>query len=83
MASAGLTRPMSKKGCTADNTTCKGFFRRLKNEVYYKRNWGGTTVEQFIVEFDRYICWYSGKPIRISLDAMNPVEYRSNLGVAA
>lgn len=30
MDEAGLTRSMSKKGCTGDNAACEGFFGRLK-----------------------------------------------------
>lgn len=39
MDEAGLTRSMSKKGCTPDNAACEGFFGRLKNEMYYDRSW--------------------------------------------
>ena len=31
MRDAGLTRSMSKKGCSPDNSACEGFFGRLKN----------------------------------------------------
>jgi len=39
MDEAGLTRSMSKKGCTPDNAACEGFFGRLKNEMSYDRSW--------------------------------------------
>ena len=32
MEKAGLTRSMSKKGCSPDNSACEGFFGRLKND---------------------------------------------------
>lgn len=32
---AGLTRSMSRKGCSPDNSACEGFFGRLKNEMFY------------------------------------------------
>ena len=35
MEAAGLTRSMSKKGCSPDNAACEGFFGRLKNELFY------------------------------------------------
>jgi putative transposase len=35
MTAAGLTRSMSKKGCSPDNSACEGFFGRLKNEMFY------------------------------------------------
>lgn len=34
----GFTRSMSKKGCTPDNSACEGFFGRMKNEMFYGRN---------------------------------------------
>ena len=38
MDTAELTRSMSKKGCSPDNSACEGFFGRLKNEMFYNRN---------------------------------------------
>ena len=34
MQAAGLTRSMSKKGCSPDNAACEGFFGRLKIEMF-------------------------------------------------
>ena len=45
---AGLTRSMSKKGCSPDNSACEGFFGRLKNEMFYGRCWDGVSIEEFI-----------------------------------
>ena len=52
---AGLTRSMSKKGCTPDNAACEGFFGRLKNELCYNKNWSNITMVEFIDRVDRYI----------------------------
>jgi transposase InsO family protein len=41
MEEAGLTRSMSKKGCSPDNAACEGFFGRLKNEMFYGVSWEG------------------------------------------
>lgn len=48
MDKAGLTRSMSKKGCSPDNAACEGFFGRLKNEMFYNRSWEGATVPKFM-----------------------------------
>ena len=32
-----ITRSMSKKGCSPDNSACEGFFGRLKVELFYDR----------------------------------------------
>ena len=80
---AGITRSMSKKGCTPDNAACEGFFGRLKTEVFYNRNWRNTTVEQFIALVDDYIRWYNEKRIKLSLGGLSPVEYRASHGLVA
>ena len=83
MDEAGLTRSMSKKGCSPDNSACEGFFGSIKNEMFYFRSWGGYTIEQFIEELDRYLVWYNEKRIKMSLGAMSPLEYRKSIGLSA
>jgi len=83
MEDAGLIRSMSKKGCTADNSACEGFFGRLKNEMFYYHSWDGVSIEQFINELDRYIKWYNEKRIKITLDGMSPMDYRRSKGLVA
>ncbi|BEP38465.1 hypothetical protein GmRootV59_54540 (plasmid) [Variovorax sp. V59] len=74
---------MSRKACTPDNAACEGFFGRLKNELFYPRDWKNATIEQVIEAVDSYICWYNEKRIKISLGSLNPIEYWVNLGLAA
>lgn len=83
MEEAGLTRSMSKKGCSPDNAACEGFFGRLKNEMFYGRTWNGKTIEEFINILDDYIRWYGEKRIKISLGGMSPLDYRKSLGLIA
>ena len=83
MENAGLTRSMSKKGCSPDNSACEGFFGRLKNEMFYCRSWIDVSIDQFINELDRYLRWYNEKRIKMSLGAMSPVAYRHSIGLAA
>jgi hypothetical protein len=48
---------MSKKGCSPDNAACKGFFGRLKNKMFYGRDWKGVRFKQFmavLARADRY-----------------------------
>lgn len=78
---AGLVRSMSRKGCSSDNAACEGFFGRLKNEMYFGRDWSGTTLEIFMQSVDTYIRWYNERRIKLSLGAMNPVKYRQKLGM--
>jgi transposase InsO family protein len=79
---AGLVRSMSRKACSPDNAACEGFFGRLKNELFYSRNWLCTTTEEFMVALDEYIRWYNEGRIKLSLGARSPIEYRRHLGIA-
>lgn len=81
MHSAKLTRSMSRKGCSPDNAACEGFFGRLKNEMFYPRDWKSTTIEAFIRALHEYILWYNEKRIKISLGSLSPIEYRESLGL--
>jgi len=83
MEKAGLSRSMSKKGCSPDNASCEGFFGRLKNEMFYHMNWLGVSIDGFINILDKYLYWYNEKRIKMSLGAMSPLEYRQKLGLVA
>ena len=82
MNTAGLTRSMSKKGCSPDNAACEGFFGRLKNEMFYGRSWIDVSINSFIDEINNYIIRYNTKRIKQSLGYMSPAEYRHSLGLA-
>ena len=81
MDNAGLARSMSKKGCSPDNSACEGLFGRIKNEMFYSRDWSNTSIQQFIEILDEYLVWYNEKRIKESLGYMNPREYRQSLGL--
>ena len=83
MERAGLTRSMSKKGCSPDNSACEGFFGRLKNEMFYGRSWSGVSLDSFIQELNDYIHWYNHKRIKLSLGGLSPLGYRHELGFFA
>lgn len=82
IANAKLVRSMSRKACSPDNAACEGFFGRLKNELFYSRDWLTTTVDDFAAALDTYIRWYNEARIKISLGARSPVEHRRRLGIA-
>lgn len=83
MDKAGLTRSMSKKGCTPDNAACEGFFGRLKNEMYYDRSWKDVSLQEFIAHLNQYIRWYNEQRIKLPLGGMSPAEYRKYAGKVA
>lgn len=82
LGAAGLTRSMSKKGCSPDNAACEGFFGRLKNEMFYGRSWQGVSIEEFMERLNQYLHWYNNDRIKMSLGARSPMEYRRSLGYA-
>lgn len=80
---AGLTRSMSKKGCSPDNSACEGFFGRMKNEMFYGRSWQATPCSDFIEQIHTYMKWYKENRVKVSLGGLSPAQYRQarELGV--
>lgn len=83
MEKAGLKRSMSKKGCSPDNSACEGVFGRIKNEMFYNRDWMGVSISAFVAILNDYLIWYNEKRIKISLGNKSPLEYRQSLGLTA
>lgn len=79
----GLTRSMSRKGCSPDNARCEGFFGRLKVEFFHGRDWGGTTIAEFAEMLDAYLTWYRDIRIKSDLGYKSPAQYRRDLDLAA
>lgn len=77
---ASLIRSMSKKGCSPDSAACEGFFGRLKNEMFYHRDWYGVSLPAFIKVLDGYLNWYANKRIKVSLGGLSPAEFRQHNG---
>lgn len=71
---------MSRKGYTPDNAACEGFFGRLKNEIFYNRNWLNVSIDEFIDEVNKYIEWYAHKRRKLSLGGLSPISYRKSIG---
>lgn len=78
---AALTRSMSKKGCSLDNSTCEGFFGRVKNEMFYDHDRQAVSLTEFKEILNEYLNWYAHKRIQVSLGDLNPMEYRKLNGV--
>ena len=82
IADARLVRSMSRKACSPDNAACEGFFGRLKNELFYARDWLNTTIDEFTAALDTDIRWYNEARIKISLGSRSLLEHRKSLGIA-
>lgn len=83
MESNGLTRSMSRKGCSSDNSACEGFFGRIKNEIFYGRDWRGWTLDDFMYFLDRYLNWFCYERIKLGFNGKSPMERRQELGLAS
>jgi putative transposase len=83
MDDAKSIRSMSKEGCSPDNSACGGFFGRLKNEMFYNRNWFGVSIEELCAQLDDYIHWCNEKRIKMSLGGRSPLEHRRSLGLVS
>ena len=81
MEEAKLTRSMSKKGCSPDNSACEGFFGHLKIEMFYGRNWSNSTLDDLIQAINKYMIWYRTSRIKSTLGGFSPLEYRRRIGV--
>ena len=82
MEKAGLIRSMSKKGCSPDNSACEGLFGRIKNEMFYCRDWSNVSIREFKTILNDYLFWYNEERIKVSLGNLSPMEYRQSLGLA-
>ena len=63
-------------------TTNTAFFGRLKNQLFFSRDWLSTTIE-FVAAVDAYIRWYMDARINNSFGFRSPTEHRRSLGIAA
>lgn len=79
----GLTRSMSRKGCSPDNSACEGLFGRLKVEMYFGEGWEKRTLAELRAAVDEYLHWYNEERIKVSLGGLSPLQYRRQLGLAA
>jgi multidrug/hemolysin transport system ATP-binding protein len=55
----GIIQSMSRKGNTLDNTPTENFFGRLKEEVYYPREYSFTSLDEVKQTIHQYIRYYN------------------------
>lgn len=79
----GITRSMSRKGRSPDNSAMEGFFGRLKAGSFYGRDWKGWSTGRFMEAPGEYIDRYNEKRIKVSSGGMSPAQNGMSLGLAA
>lgn len=70
----GIVQSMSRKGNCLDNAVMENFFGLLKSELLYLREF--SSMDEFIVELEKYIDYYNNKRIKSKLKGLSPVQYR-------
>ena len=72
-----MTQSMSRKGNCLDNAAMESFFGTLKSEFFYLDTF--TSVDQLEASLKQYIHYYNHERIKLKLNGLSPVKYRTQL----
>ncbi|MED3468705.1 IS3 family transposase [Bacillus sp. FSL K6-0268] len=72
-----VIQSMSRKGNCLDNAVIENFFGLLKSELFYLKDF--ESMEHFKIELENYIHYYNHKRIKVKLNGMSPVQYRTHI----
>ncbi len=75
LAKLGVKQSMSRKGNCLDNAAMESFFGTLKSEFFYLKRF--ESVEALKAGLDEYIHYYNHHRIKLTLNNLSPVEYRT------
>jgi putative transposase len=75
LSTKGLKQSMSRKGNCLDNAAMKSFFGTLKSEFFYLKRF--ESVEELKAGLDKYIHYYNHDRIKLKLNGLSPVNYRT------
>ncbi|ERS10955.1 hypothetical protein Q668_20230 [Alcanivorax sp. PN-3] len=75
LTARGAEVSMSRSGNCLDNAVTESFFGVLKNEFFHGQRFG--SVDTFIEGLKDYIHYYNHERIKVNLDGLSPVEYRT------
>ena len=71
----GIEQSMSRKGNCLDNAMMENFFGIMKTELLYSRQWN--SMDEFKRELRKYIHYYNYDRIKLRLNGLSPVQYRT------
>lgn len=71
----GLKQSMSRKGNCLDNAAMESFFGTLKSEFFYLTKFND--IEDLRAGLRRYIHYYNHQRIKLKLNGLSPVHYRT------
>ncbi|WP_420794213.1 IS3 family transposase [Providencia rettgeri] len=77
----GIKQSMSRKGNCLDNAVIENFFGLLKTECWHNEEY--ENIDQLKVAVDEYIHYYNHDRIKVKLNGLSPVQYRTRTISAA
>ena len=75
LAERGLTQSMSRKANCLDNAAMESFFGTLKSEFFYLNKFAN--IDELQVGIKQYIHYYNHDRIKLKLNGLSPVQYRT------
>lgn len=75
-----LTPSMSRKGNCYDNAAMESFFGTLKSEFFYLNKFND--LDELHAGIDEYIAYYNHSRIKLKLNGLSPVGYRTQAAQA-
>ena len=72
----GIRQSMSRKGNCLDNSLAENFFGLLKSELFYLNEY--KNIEDLEKDIKKYIEYYNNKRIKLKLNGMSPVQFRTH-----
>ncbi|WP_085983125.1 IS3 family transposase [Pseudomonas asplenii] len=73
-----VKQSMSRKGNCLDNAAMESFFGTLKSEFFYLKRF--ESIEELKAGLDEYIHYYNHDRIKLRLNGLSPVDYRTQAG---
>lgn len=74
----GMIQSMSRKGNCLDNSPTENFFGRMKEEMFYGKEWSFTSLNDLKRKMDEYIKYYNEIRIVTKLRT-SPIQYRKEI----
>lgn len=72
----GIRQSMSRKGNCLDNSLAENFFGLLKSELFYLNTYNDIDILE--KDIKQYIEYYNNDRIKLKLNKMSPVNYRTH-----
>ena len=75
LSERGMVQSMSRKGNCHDNAAMESFFAVLKSELFYLKKF--SSIDELESAISAYIRYYNYDRIKMKLNGLSPVQYRT------